>query len=439
MNKLRVSRALLMILLIIVLSACGEPDRLAEVEILPNAGVFSPSVASSEETAPAALGEQHAPDEPLTSQPGSSPAPLVHERTFIELYKAANPAVVNIQVTAEPEAASPEGGASPQIPELPDMPGFPSFPFPAIPEVQPMPRRGQGSGFMYDLDGHIITNNHVVASADEITVVFSDGTEVDATLIGADPDTDLAVIKVDDVDDGLLVPLKLADSSMLEVGQHVVAIGNPFGLSGSMTTGIISGLGRILPANASQFTIPDIVQTDAAINPGNSGGPLLNLQGEVVAVNTAIASPNRAFAGVGYAVPANTVSEVVPELIVHGSIQHPWLGITGRTLDRETAEAMDLEPDQRGVLIADVVAESPASESELHGSDTQVTIEGQEFRIGGDVVVGIEDRVVNDFDDLLSYIVHETDVGQTVTLHVLRDGEPLELEVTLGPRPASDE
>lgn len=357
---------------------------------------------------------------------------LIDQQLFIDLYERVNPSVVNIQVTFTPDEA---GEFETFQPFLPQIPGFPPIDPEGMPPVTPLPQQSQGSGFVYDEQGHIITNNHVVDNADGITITFADGTALPASLVGSDPDSDLAVIKVE-AEPGLLHPVELGDADLLKVGQFVVAIGNPFGLEGSMTTGIISGLGRLLPAGARQgFSIPDIIQTDAAINPGNSGGPLLDLTGAVIGVNTAIQSSNRVFGGIGYAVPVNTVAEVVPELIESGRIDHPWLGISGATLTRELAEAMDLDPNQRGVLIAEVIVDGPASESQLKGSATQSTVNGRPVRVGGDLIVGIEDQKIADIDDLLSYIIHNTEVGQTVTLQIIRDKKPMNVEVTLASRP----
>ncbi|RMD47898.1 MAG: PDZ domain-containing protein, partial [Candidatus Thermofonsia bacterium] len=353
------------------------------------------------------------------------------ENSLINLYEQVNTAVVNIRSIDTPD----ETAANSEQPTLPNIPGFD---FGGV--VPPQTQMGQGSGFVYDKEGHIITNNHVVENADRLVVTFADGTEADAEVVGTDPDSDIAVIKVD-VDPELLNPVPLGDSEALKVGQLVVAIGNPFGLQGSMTTGIISGLGRMLPAGSTtasgaRFSIPDIIQTDAAINPGNSGGPLLNIQGEVIGVNTAIESPVRGFAGIGYAVPANTVAEVVPQLIENGFVEHAWLGIAGQTLTTDLAHAMSLDDSVNGgVLVGQVVADSPADKAGLRGSDTETEIDGIPVQIGGDIIIGIDGRPVKAFDDLLGYIVHETKVGQTVTLKVIRDNEELEIPVTLDARP----
>lgn len=227
------------------------------------------------------------------------------------------------------------------------------------------------------------------------------------------------------------------------MGQTVVAIGNPFGLQGTMTAGIVSALGRSLPSQArtasgDRFNIPNVIQTDAAINPGNSGGPLLNLNGEVIGVNTAIESPVRQFAGVGFAVPSNTIARIVPVLIEDGRYQHPWLGIAGMTLTPEVREAMGLEVDQMGVLVVDVTKDGPADRAGLRGSDKQVEINGHTLRVGGDVIVRIDDQEVRRFDDLLSYLFEETHVGQKVQLTVLREGGTQELSVTLQERPSAE-
>ncbi|HIP71743.1 MAG TPA: PDZ domain-containing protein, partial [Anaerolineae bacterium] len=263
-------------------------------------------------------------------------------------------------------------------------------------------------------------------------------------VVGTDPASDLAVIQVEGVDASLLRPVTLGDSDSLRVGEIVATIGNPFGLDGSMSTGIIAGVGRLLPSGASapgggRFNIPDIIQTDSVINPGNSGGPLLNLKGEVIGVNTAIAtngfSIQPSFGGVGYVVPSNIVKEVVPELIENGRIAHPWLGISGGTLVSAYAEAMNLDSDQRGVLVDDVLENSPASKAGLVGSNQEVTIDGFPVQIGGDVITRIDDQPILEFDDLLAYIVRQTKPGQEVTLTILRDGEEMQVKVTMEARP----
>jgi S1-C subfamily serine protease len=302
-----------------------------------------------------------------------------------------------------------------------------------------------GSGFVYDNSGHIITNYHVVAGSDpnDISITFIDGTVYRARVVGADQYSDLAVLRVEDnVPAGKLIPLRLANSSGLLVGQDVVAIGNPFGLSGSMTEGIISGLNRLIPVYqdpfsdvaAPAFSIPDVIQTDAAINPGNSGGPLLNLQGEVVGINSAIFSTTGGFAGVGFAVPSNTIAKIAPVLIERGFFEHPWLGVSGIDMTPEIAEAIGLgEP--RGFLIIEVEPGGPADSAGIQGGDTPMQLGGREIPIGGDVVLSINDRDVRKIDDVLGYLQQATQVGEIVTLTVWRDGQIIEINVTLGARP----
>jgi 2-alkenal reductase len=348
------------------------------------------------------------------------------------LYDTVNPSVVNIQVRQRGDSV---------FQQLPSLPGMPDFPLPT-PES---PGGGfvfaQGSGFVYDGQGHIVTNYHVVDGADRVTVVFADGLSQSAEIVGTDPDSDLAVIKVDSLpEDARAVPL--ADSSQLRVGQSVVAIGNPFGLAGTMTTGIISALGRTLPSQSvtiggGRFNIPNVIQTDAAINPGNSGGPLLNLQGEVIGVNTAIESNVSQFSGVGFAVPADNVARVIPVLIAEGRYAHPWLGIAGTNLTPGLREAMSLDADQTGVLVISVDEEGPAKAAGVLGSEEETQIDGSPVQVGGDVIVGVDQVEVRDFDDLLAYLSEETSVGQQVTLRVLRDSTAVEVVVTLGARPAA--
>jgi S1-C subfamily serine protease len=350
-----------------------------------------------------------------------------------ELYDQANPAVVNVQVTLP---ATSTASATPQIP------GF-QFEWPQQTQPQqPQYSYGQGSGFVYDGNGHIVTNYHVVGDAEEITVVFWNGLSMSADLVGADPDSDLAVIQVAELPEGVQ-PLSLGDSDALHVGQTVAAIGNPFGLEGTMTTGIVSALGRTVPSQAStaeggRFSIPDVIQTDAAINPGNSGGPLLDLAGEVIGVNTAIESQMGQFAGVGFAVPSNIVARVAPTLISEGSYPHPWLGIAGMDLYPDIREAMGLDPEQGGALVVSVAANSPADEAGLRGGDTALDVMGRSVQVGGDVIVSFDGQNVVDFDDLLSDVT-ATEVGQSVTLGVLRDGNLITLDVTLSARPSGAE
>ena len=328
---------------------------------------------------------------------------------LVNLYQRGNPAVVFIEILVN------EGGTL-----LP---------------------RGGGSGFVIDTQGHIVTNNHVVEQADAVRITFSDGSVADAQILGLDPYADLAVLKVDVLPERL-VPLELGDSSTLQVGQRVIAIGNPFGLEGTMTVGIISALGRTLPAQAFQdggrFSNPEIIQTDAAINPGNSGGPLLDIRGRVVGVNTAIRSTTGTNSGIGFAVPVNTVKHIVPDLIEKGFYNYPYLGITSDTrfTVAELAGPLGL-PATHGVLISEVAAGAAADRAGLRGGDREVEVMGTTVTAGGDIIVAVDGYKLRDFDDLIAYLVRETKAGQEVVFTVIRDREELEIPVTLGERPGS--
>ena len=290
---------------------------------------------------------------------------------------------------------------------------------------------GTGSGFVLDRNGHIVTNNHVIEDAERILVRFADETIVEAELVGSDIDSDLAVIRVD-VQTDLLRELQLGDSSTLRVGQRAIAVGNPFGLEQTMTTGIISALGRVV-RQESGFSLPKLIQTDAAINPGNSGGPLLNARGEVIGVNTLIFSSSGSSSGVGFAVPVNTVKRVVPSLIATGRYEDPWLGISGTSITTVVAEVLDLPVDQ-GILLQEVVVDGPADRAGLRGNDQQAEIDGMLAPSGGDIIVAIDGVELGDMDDLIIYLA-ETTVGQTVTLEILRDGEKQSVALVLVERP----
>ena len=293
-----------------------------------------------------------------------------------------------------------------------------------------------GSGFVFDSKGHIITNAHVVDNAKRIVVTFLDGRSYNAELIGLDLFTDVAVIKVD-VDKSLLQPLLIGDSSTLRVGEQIAAIGNPFGLSGSMTSGIVSQLGRLLPVQGSGFSIPDVIQTDAAINPGNSGGPLLNMRGEVVGINTAIQSATGEFTGVGFSIPSQTVVKIVPTLIQEGEYHHPWLGIAGRDIDPDLAIVLGLA-DARGFLIVTVVENSPASKAGLHGSTETKEVNETSYPVGGDVILSVDGITVRQIDDILIHLQRNKAVGDEINLEILRDGRTTNFVLILEERPNSN-
>jgi S1-C subfamily serine protease len=292
---------------------------------------------------------------------------------------------------------------------------------------------GQGSGFIYDGEGRILTNNHVVEGAGDITVTFVDGTIVPATLVGMDPYLDLAVVDIDAAD-YLLRPLTLGNSSELLVGDQVVAIGNPFGLENSMTSGIISALGRQMNAPGG-YPIVDVIQTDAAVNPGNSGGPLLNIRGEVIGMNTAILSGVGEFSGVGFAIPSDAIKREVQSLIETGSYQHPWLGVSGTDITPAVADEMGLDEGTKGALIFDVTAGGPAEEAGIRGGSRTVTIDGVSVRVGGDVIISIEGYSIRSFYDLSFYLERNSRPEDTLTFTLIRDDDVLDLDVTLGERP----
>jgi S1-C subfamily serine protease len=298
-----------------------------------------------------------------------------------------------------------------------------------------------GSGFVYDDNGHIITNHHVVSGGggNRLDVTFPDGIVYRASLIGSDPSADIAVLYVEEVSKEKLLPLSFADSSKVRVGERVAAIGNPFGLSGSLSTGIISGVGRQIPAQEEEgFTIPDIIQTDAPINPGNSGGPLLNMRGEVIGINSAIYSTTGQFAGVGFAIPSNTIAQVVPSLITTGAYQHPWLGVAGRDMTPGIADRLGLD-EPRGFLVMDVVAGSPAEKAGIQRGNEDTVIDGIPMKLGGDVIIAVDDNTVRKIDDILAYVEMEKSVGDDLKLTILREGQTMEVIATLAARPSQQE
>jgi serine protease Do len=368
---------------------------------------------------------------------------------------------------------------------------------------------GLGSGFIYDNDGHIITNYHVVALASlsgvysnnntsssnnntDIIVTFHDGSAYNARVVGSDPFSDIAVLRVENISESKLIPLSFGNSSQVKIGEQVIAIGNPFGLSGTLTVGVVSGLGRTIPSLSGEelpslpgeqeqprlpqipppsddlfpdipdlpfelpplipdqrqqqqeesgaFSIPDIIQTDAAINPGNSGGPLLNVEGQVIGMNTAIFSATGAYAGIGFAIPSNTITKVVPSLIAKGSYQHPWLGMIGVDITPDIAKALGLGlEDAKGFLVIGINEGSPADKAGIRGGDKVTNINGREIRLGGDIVLKIDNQEVRKIEDILTYLERNKHVGDTTQLTVLRDGKPQTINITLTARPGSSQ
>ncbi|NIO71414.1 MAG: PDZ domain-containing protein [Anaerolineae bacterium] len=368
-----------------------------------------------------ALGPRgvEAPLEVVKIAPTPTPLPATasklgttEEELLINIYERVNPAVVNIRVAKRVE--------QPATFFTPDE----------------FYEEGQGSGFVWDQEGHIVTNNHVVEGADEVEVVFWDDTVVEGKVIGTDPDSDFAVVEVD-LPAEELHPVELGDSEELKVGQLAIAIGNPFGQAGTMTRGIISALGRTFSPGSSPFAIPEMIQTDAAINPGNSGGPLLNSQGQVIGINTLILSRSGSSSGVGFAVPINMAKRVVPVLMAEGEYHYAWLGITGQDLIPAIIEAMDLPVGTQGALVVEVGQDGPAGKAGLRGSTETVESKGRPLEIGGDIILAIDGTPVQDMDDVIVYLVENTRPGQEVELSILRDGQEQKLTVELGERPDS--
>ena len=291
---------------------------------------------------------------------------------------------------------------------------------------------GVGSGFVFDKKGHIITNAHVVEDAIKVVVTFLDGRSYNAEIVGVDTFTDIAVIKVN-ADLSLLSPIFLGDSSNLQVGEAIAAIGNPFGLSGSMTSGIVSQLDRLLPLDAG-YSIPDVIQTDAAINPGNSGGPLLNMRGEIVGINTAIQSTTGEFTGVGFAIPSQTVAKIVPILIKNGEYKHPWIGISGRDIGPDLAKVLNLN-DAVGFLVITVIPDSPASRAGLQGSENTVERDGVQYIVGGDIILSVDGLEVREISDILIHLQRAKSVGDEMVLEIIRDGRTTNFTIILGERP----
>ena len=391
--------------------------------------------SSATETSPATDSQAATSAAPAATQ-SLLEAPSLEglQAAYESIYDAVLPSVVSIEVTTTVTQTTPS------LPEIPFDFGLPDNQGQGNNNQQHYQESAAGSGFVWDTEGHIITNNHVVDGADTIRVIFADGTSVPAALVGNDSSSDLAVIKVD-MPASELTPIKVADSTQAKVGQLVVAIGNPYRLSSSMTTGIISGLGRSLSLDStstSTYTIPDVIQTDAAINPGNSGGVLVDIQGQLLGVTSAIESPVRANSGVGYVIPSIIVQKIVPFLIQDGFYQQPYIGISGTDLTPELAEAMNLDSTQRGALVIDVSSGTPAESAGLQGSDRTTTINGQDARVGGDVIVAVDGTVINDFEDLTAYLARHTNVGQTIDITYLRDGKESTTALTLAARPGTE-
>jgi S1-C subfamily serine protease len=302
-----------------------------------------------------------------------------------------------------------------------------------------IPQEGTGSGFVYDSAGHIVTNYHVVENAEQLTVTFADGKTYDAKIVGSDPTNDLAVISIDGNAD-LPDPLVLGDSESLQVGEFVLAIGNPFGLQQTLTTGVVSALGRVIQSPTDNRFIGEAIQTDAAINPGNSGGPLLDLSGHVIGVNSQIISPSGASSGVGFAVSASTVARVVPQLISNGKYAHPWLGVQLLSLTSDNVSALEGAgvkiPVDAGVLVLETVAGGPADKAGIQGGSRVVRVGNYQVPVEGDIITAINGQAVTSTQDLTVYLETETSVGDSVELTIVRNGNQQTVQVVLGEQPS---
>jgi len=337
------------------------------------------------------------------------------------IYEQNNASVVNITVWMD----------------HPPMDGESTLPIPLPDNNDELLPLVNGSGFVWDADGHIVTNNHVVEEGQRFQVTFFDGTSALADVIGRDTDSDLAVLKIDP--EGYdLVPVQLGAMDDIYVGMRVAAIGNPFGLQGTLTSGIVSALGRTIPSRGN-FSIPDSIQTDAAINPGNSGGPLLNERGEVIGVNAQIRSDVRANSGVGFAIPIAIVERVVPGLIENGRYNHSYMGISGVTFSPICGEEQGIDTAQRGVIVDRILGGTPAARAGLRGSTRPINTEYASVcpdSAGGDFIVAVDGQPVSTFDDVLIYLARYTSPGDTITLTVLRGGESLDVPLKLAARPS---
>ncbi len=397
----------------------------------PQTSTASPRAVERVESMPRALPTRAAPPAPI-----QIPAGVVDYETAVltAIYKQVAPSVVNVETLTSGENFSRN---QPFV--IPSPERTPPATVPGMPQINPdsLIPQGQGSGFVWDVEGHIVTNAHVVEGADRVQVKFSDGTITIAEVVGIDDHSDLAVLKIDPTGYNL-VPLALGNMDEIEVGARVAAIGNPFGFEGTLTSGIVSAIGRSIPALTS-FSIPQAIQTDAMINPGNSGGPLLNERGEVIGVNAQIRVSEMNNTGIGFAIPVSIVERVVPALVANGVYEHSFIGISGSTYSPICAELLDFSPQIRGAYVASVLPDTPADLAGLRGGSESVETNLVGIcptASGGDLVIAIDNQPVTSFDDLLIYLERYTSPGETVTLTVLRNGDEQEINVTLTARPS---
>jgi S1-C subfamily serine protease len=396
----RQHKGIAVVLVVMTLLGCSLPSTISVILAPTTQPTATPTVAPTPTPAPAPTGT-----------PPPAIAQLVQlEQEVIQVYEGVSRGVVNITNHSY---------------------GYDFF-------FRPVPQEGSGSGIVYDKDGHIITNYHVVEDASELSVTLADDTTVPAQVVGADPSSDLAVLRID-VAPEHLQPVPMGDSESLRVGQFVVAIGNPFGFEHTLTVGVVSALGRVIESPDERF-IGEVIQTDAAINPGNSGGPLLDLSGQIIGVNTAIFSPSQASAGIGFAVPASTVRRVVPALLERGFFPHPWLGVSlvwnltpeRRQLLREAG--MNVPVDE-GVLIVEATPNSPAERAGLRGGQEQIWVGRFLLPIGGDIITALDGEPIATGRDLVRYVDTRAEVGDTIQVTLWRDGQEQTVSVTLAERP----
>ena len=384
----------------------------------------------SNQTSQTSGGSLPAAATPIMANP-QAPADVAGlQNAFEAVYQQVNPSVVTIEIGTN--AASGNGS-----------PGFGQGGQGQGGQGQQIVPTALGSGVIWDGAGHIVTNNHVVQGEARMTVTFADGSSYDAKLVGTDPNSDLAVIQVTGAPASLIKPITVGDSSQVKVGEMVVAIGNPFGLSNTMTTGIVSAIGRSIsasadnsqnaPTNAPTFSIPDVIQTDAAINPGNSGGALVDMGGALIGVPSQIESQSGGNTGVGFAIPSAIVAKVAGQIISTGKATHSYLGIAGVTITPDVISALNLKSGQQGILVATVVPGGPAAKAGLQAAQAD---QNGNPTAAGDIIIGINGVKIVRFEDMVSYLYAKTQPGQSVTLTVLRGGQEIQVPVTLGTQPS---
>ena len=404
--------------------ALTQPPPAALNTAAPASAPAAATTGGGATAAEAAAGRQsEAPTAAVAARPpDDAPAGLseaeitaAHDRIMTGIYETALPSVVGLRIVKSVTLGGGSGA-------------------PGMMPPRDFPSRAAGSGFVWDDDGHILTNRHVVADAERILVTLSDGAQVDAEIVGADADSDLAIIRIADAA-VRPPPIALGDSDDLKTGQLAIAIGDPFSRGFSMTSGIISAVGRTINPTDSNFSVPRVIQHDAATNPGNSGGPLLNRAGEVVGINTQIISQTGAFSGVGLAVPVNLAKLVAPALIREGHYEYPYIGIRGTTVGPDIARAMGLPADTRGALVLAVGMDSAAERGGLRASSATTALDGVEVPTGGDIIIAINGAPVRGMDDVLAYVVENTRPGDRVEFTVLRDGAETSVSVTMSARP----